>query len=82
MALKISLKYAVLFGASNTTIFASPGAIDMAIWDVVAKIDRKPLYLMLAERYGTGSANSEVWVYAAGGYYQPGKGILFRALYL
>ena len=50
------------------------GAIDMAVWDAVAKIEGKPLFRLLAERYGT-SANPRVFVYAAGGYYYPGKGI-------
>ncbi|WP_079474899.1 mandelate racemase/muconate lactonizing enzyme family protein [Marinococcus halophilus] len=50
------------------------GVIDMAIWDAVAKIEEKPLYQLLAERYRRGKADSSVFVYAAGGYYQPGKG--------
>jgi L-alanine-DL-glutamate epimerase-like enolase superfamily enzyme len=48
------------------------GTIDMAIWDAVAKIAGKPLFRLLAERYGR-EANPEVFVYAAGGYYYPGK---------
>lgn len=51
------------------------GTIDMAVWDAVAKIAEKPLYQLLAERYGTGVANPRVFVYAAGGYYYPGKGL-------
>jgi D(-)-tartrate dehydratase len=51
------------------------GTIDMAVWDAVAKIERKPLFQLLAERYGSGSANRRVFVYAAGGYYWPGQGI-------
>lgn len=51
------------------------GTIDMAVWDAVAKIARKPLFALLAERYGTGTANPRVFVYAAGGYYYPGKGL-------
>src|SRR5438094_1147784 len=49
------------------------GTLDMAIWDAVAKIAGKPLFRLLAERYGC-EANPRVFVYAAGGYYYPGKG--------
>lgn len=49
------------------------GTIDMAVWDAVAKIEGKPLFRMLAERHGR-EANPRVFVYAAGGYYYPGKG--------
>lgn len=49
------------------------GTIDMAVWDAVAKIEGKPLFRLLAERYGDGPANPRVFVYAAGGYYYPGK---------
>jgi L-alanine-DL-glutamate epimerase-like enolase superfamily enzyme len=51
------------------------GTIDMAVWDAVAKIEQKPLYELLAQRYGNGTANPRVFVYAAGGYYHPGKGL-------
>ncbi|MBE7368367.1 mandelate racemase/muconate lactonizing enzyme family protein [Ramlibacter pallidus] len=49
------------------------GTIDMALWDAVAKIEEKPLFRLLAERYGDGTVNRRVFVYAAGGYYYPGK---------
>jgi D(-)-tartrate dehydratase len=49
------------------------GTIDMAVWDAVAKIEGKPLYRLLADRYRGGVADDKVWVYAAGGYYYPGK---------
>src|SRR3954452_17086104 len=51
---------------------AAVGTLDMAIWDAVAKIAGKPLFRLLAERYGC-EANPRVFVYAAGGYYYPGK---------
>ncbi|MET0867759.1 MAG: enolase C-terminal domain-like protein, partial [Pseudorhodoplanes sp.] len=50
------------------------GTIDMAVWDAVAKIAGKPLFRLLAERHGR-EADPRVFVYAAGGYYYPGKGI-------
>jgi D(-)-tartrate dehydratase len=50
------------------------GTIDMAVWDAVAKIAGKPLFRLLAERNG-GDADPRVFVYAAGGYYYPGKDI-------
>jgi L-alanine-DL-glutamate epimerase-like enolase superfamily enzyme len=49
------------------------GTIDMAVWDAVAKIEEKPLFQLLAERHGDGTVNRKVFVYAAGGYYYPGK---------
>jgi len=50
------------------------GTIDMAVWDAVAKIAGKPLFRLLADRHGR-AAEPRVFVYAAGGYYYPGKGI-------
>jgi D(-)-tartrate dehydratase len=50
------------------------GTIDMAVWDAVAKIAGKPLFRLLAERHGR-EADPRVFVYAAGGYYYPGKDI-------
>src|SRR6266508_996201 len=51
------------------------GVIDMALWDLVAKIEEKPLHRVLAERYGSGLPDDRVSVYAAGGYYYPGKDV-------
>ena len=51
------------------------GTIDMAVWDAVAKIAGRPLFRLLADAYGNGAADPRVFVYAAGGYYYPGKDI-------
>ena len=51
------------------------GTIDMAVWDAVAKIEERPLYRVLADRYRGGEADERVFVYAAGGYYAPGKDV-------
>ncbi|MBN9581903.1 MAG: mandelate racemase/muconate lactonizing enzyme family protein [Afipia sp.] len=48
------------------------GTLDMAIWDAVAKIAGQPLFRLLAQRHGR-EADPRVFVYAAGGYYYPGK---------
>jgi D(-)-tartrate dehydratase len=50
------------------------GTLDMAIWDAAAKIAGKPLFRLLAEQQGR-AADPRVFVYAAGGYYYPGKGL-------
>ncbi|CAM5508966.1 D(-)-tartrate dehydratase [Streptomyces tendae] len=49
------------------------GVVDMALFDLAAKIAEKPLYRYLAERHGDGEPDDSVFVYAAGGYYAPGK---------
>ena len=51
------------------------GTIDMAIWDIVSKIEQVPLYELLAKKYGDGKFTNKIFVYAAGGYYYPGKDI-------
>lgn len=50
------------------------GAIDMAVWDAVAKIEDKPLFRLLAQRHER-EANPRVFVYAAGGYYAADKSL-------
>ncbi|KMK68856.1 enolase C-terminal domain-like protein [Puniceibacterium sp. IMCC21224] len=48
---------------------AAMGALDMALWDLVAKAEGRPLYRVLADRYHEGVTDTDVAVYAAGGYY-------------
>lgn len=47
------------------------GAIDMAVWDLVAKIQGKPLWKVLSERFNGGAHQERVLVYSGGGYYYP-----------
>ncbi len=49
------------------------GVVDMAVWDAAAKIAGVPLYRYLADMEGDGAVDDSVFVYAAGGYYYPGK---------
>ncbi|SFK84091.1 enolase C-terminal domain-like protein [Falsiroseomonas stagni] len=51
------------------------GVLDMALWDAAAKLDGVPLWKLLADRFNNGAADPAAWVYAAGGYYYPGKGV-------
>jgi len=51
------------------------GTLDMAVWDLVSKIEQKPLYEVLAAKYGNKQFTNKIFVYAAGGYYYPGKDI-------
>ncbi len=45
------------------------GAVDIAIWDIIGKALNKPAYEVL------GCFSEKIRVYAAGGYYEEGKGI-------
>ena len=49
------------------------GVLDMALWDAVAKAEGVPLWRLLSNRFNGGRADEAAWVYAAGGYYYPGK---------
>jgi L-alanine-DL-glutamate epimerase-like enolase superfamily enzyme len=49
------------------------GVLDMALFDLAAKIADQPLYRYLSEQYGDGQPDKTVFVYAAGGYYAPAK---------
>jgi L-alanine-DL-glutamate epimerase-like enolase superfamily enzyme len=51
------------------------GTIEVAIWDAVAKIEEKPLHVLLAERHHGGKVPTKCFVYVGGGWYAPGKGI-------
>ncbi|MCH6161934.1 mandelate racemase/muconate lactonizing enzyme family protein [Streptomyces marispadix] len=51
------------------------GVVDMALFDLASKIADKPLYRWLSDRYGDGEPDDSVFVYAAGGYYAPGKSL-------
>ncbi len=60
-------------GGHGDRAFAA-GAIDMAIWDIIAKIERKPLWQYLSEIYNQGKYDNAVFCYGAGGYYYPDQG--------
>ncbi|NVO14796.1 MAG: mandelate racemase [Rhodoplanes sp.] len=47
------------------------GTLELALWDVVAKVERRPLYQVLADRFGGGAATlpGDIPTYAAGGFY-------------
>jgi L-alanine-DL-glutamate epimerase-like enolase superfamily enzyme len=45
------------------------GLIDAALWDLTARVEQKPLWAVLAERFGT-TATRSVAVYASGGHYR------------
>ncbi|MEJ2479625.1 MAG: mandelate racemase/muconate lactonizing enzyme family protein [Acidihalobacter sp.] len=49
------------------------GALDMAVWDAVAKIAGQPLWKLLSDRYNGGRFDERVTIYPGGGYYYPGK---------
>ncbi|MQA04393.1 MAG: mandelate racemase [Streptosporangiales bacterium] len=52
------------------------GALDMALWDLASKVAQRPAFRHMHHRFGLAGAPAEsAWVYAAGGYYHPGKGV-------
>jgi D(-)-tartrate dehydratase len=46
------------------------GLLDSALWDLAAKLEDKPLWRLLSERFGTPDADPRVAVYASGGHYR------------
>ena len=51
------------------------GTIEVAVWDAIAKIEEKPAYQSIADRYNPDGAKPDMFVYVGGGWYAPGKGI-------
>lgn len=49
------------------------GTLDVAVWDLVAKIAGKPLHRLLAERHNGGRVQQRVFCYVGGGWYFPGQ---------
>jgi L-alanine-DL-glutamate epimerase-like enolase superfamily enzyme len=51
------------------------GTIEVAVWDLAAKVADQPLYAVLADRFNHGIKPKRVPCYVGGGWYAPGKGI-------
>ena len=49
------------------------GTIEVALWDAIAKIADKPLYVELAERFNGGRIPQRAFCYVGGGWYWPGQ---------
>lgn len=49
-------------------------AVELAVWDLLAKARDVPMYALIAERLNNGRYDQTVDVYAAGGYYYPDDG--------
>jgi len=54
---------------------AAAGALELACWDLNAKLDDEPAYACIARHFGREPITGGVPVYAAGGYYYPDRGI-------
>lgn len=50
------------------------GLLDSAAWDLQSKIEQKPLWALLNERFPGARQPSRTPVYASGGHYRPGVG--------
>jgi L-alanine-DL-glutamate epimerase-like enolase superfamily enzyme len=53
---------------------AAAAALELACWDLNAKLSDEPAYLTIARRFGR-QPGATVAVYAAGGYYYPDRGL-------
>ncbi|HEY0224142.1 MAG TPA: enolase C-terminal domain-like protein [Pseudolabrys sp.] len=51
------------------------GTIEVAVWDAVAKIAKKPLHRLLADRFSGGKCADRIFCYVGGGWYWPGQTI-------
>lgn len=51
---------------------AAAAALELACWDLNAKLDDEPAYVTIARHFGGPVTAPRVPVYAAGGYYHPG----------
>ena len=49
------------------------GTIEVAVWDLIAKIQDRPLYLTLADFFNNGKSLAKVPCYVGGGWYFPGQ---------
>lgn len=54
---------------------AAIGALELAFWDLNAKLRDEPAWRSIARHYGRPAAGEAVPVYAAGGYYYPGDSV-------
>lgn len=54
---------------------AAVGGLELAFWDLNAKLAGEPAYQQIAGYYGNNAVEETVPVYAAGGYYHPQKGL-------
>lgn len=54
---------------------AAVGAVELAFWDLNAKLADEPAHITIARRFGRSAHPGGVPVYAAGGYYYPEDGI-------
>ena len=59
---------------------AAAAALELACWDLIAKLDDEPAYRSIARYFGREPVAGGVEVYAAGGYYYPGRDSSLDAL--